>query len=276
MANRAAGGGWDVPQSLADGTYSAVVSFTDKAGNTSSTTYSFVVDTTVQSPGLVLLDDTGSNVTDNLTNVTAPRFEITAAEPLVSVRATLNGITVNVEQQDGRWIYTAESLADGSYTLQVEWVDIAGNHVTDDLTFTVDTQIPTPVIDLSTDSDSGSSASDNITNDPQPVFVISNVPDDVDSIRVNINGTSYIATMNSADQWTVRPNNLPDGEYTATVIMTDNAGNQAENSISFVIDTQIALSMEMDPASDTGVSHTDHLTNDVSPTFQATPKAMRR
>ncbi|PLR52304.1 hypothetical protein CYR34_05560, partial [Chimaeribacter arupi] len=259
-------GYWDIPDALEDGTHAIVVSYTDKAGNSSSTTYSFVVDTQVLSPGLALLDDTGSNVTDNLTCVTAPRFEITAAETLVAVNATLNGVTTAVTPEDGRWIFTAETLADGSYTLQVELIDIAGNRSVEVLTFTVDTQIPVPVIDMQDASDSGMSATDNITNQPQPLFVISNVPEDVDSVRVEINGTSYQATFDGV-QWTVQPNSLPDGEHTATVTVRDKAGNQAESSVSLVVDTQILLSVEMETASDSGVSQTDQLTNDTTPGF---------
>ena len=259
---------WQVPQSLADGAYSVVVTFTDNAGNSASTTYNFTVDTVVDSPAVLLLDDTGQNTTDNLTNVSVPRIQISAAEELTSVTVTLNGHTQTLEKNaQGEWIYTADMLADGTYTATVEMVDVAGNHQTETLTFTIDTQIPQPTISMDSASDSGDSSSDSLTNDTQPTFIVSGVPDDVDTVFVVINGAKYTATQNEAGEWTVTSANLADGNYTAEVTVTDKAGNTAESSMNFTIDTHVALSVELLASSDTGSSQTDKITKDTSPTF---------
>ena len=259
---------WQVPQSLADGAYSVVVTFTDNAGNSASTTYNFTVDTVVDSPAVLLLDDTGQNTTDNLTNVSVPRIQISAAEELTSVTVTLNGHTQTLEKNaQGEWIYTADMLADGTYTATVEMVDVAGNHQTETLTFTIDTQIPQPTISMDSASDSGDSSSDSLTNDTQPTFIVSGVPDDVDTVFVVINGAKYTATQNEAGEWTVTSANLADGNYTAEVTVTDKAGNTAESSMNFTIDTHVALSVELLTSSDTGSSQTDKITKDTSPTF---------
>ncbi|MBQ4923935.1 Ig-like domain repeat protein [Citrobacter werkmanii] len=259
---------WQVPQSLADGAYSVVVTFTDNAGNSASTTYNFTVDTVVDSPAVLLLDDTGQNTTDNLTNVSVPRIQISAAEELTSVTVTLNGRTQTLEKNaQGEWIYTADMLADGTYTATVEMVDVAGNHQTETLTFTIDTQIPQPTISMDSASDSGDSSSDSLTNDTQPTFIVSGVPDDVDTVFVVINGAKYTATQNEAGEWTVTSANLADGNYTAEVTVTDKAGNTAESSMNFTIDTHVALSVELLASSDTGSSQTDKITKDTSPTF---------
>ena len=259
---------WQVPQSLADGACSVVVTFTDNAGNSASTTYNFTVDTVVDSPAVLLLDDTGQNTTDNLTNVSVPRIQISAAEELTSVTVTLNGHTQTLEKNaQGEWIYTADMLADGTYTATVEMVDVAGNHQTETLTFTIDTQIPQPTISMDSASDSGDSSSDSLTNDTQPTFIVSGVPDDVDTVFVVINGAKYTATQNEAGEWTVTSANLADGNYTAEVTVTDKAGNTAESSMNFTIDTHVALSVELLASSDTGSSQTDKITKDTSPTF---------
>ncbi|HDR2795657.1 TPA: Ig-like domain repeat protein, partial [Enterobacter asburiae] len=259
---------WMVPDALPDGSYNIVVAFTDNAGNKGTTTYNVVVDTVITSPTVVLLDDTGSDAHDNLTNVAAPRFQIYAAEDLAAVSVTLNGRTTSLVQNDkGQWIYTADTLADGTWTLTVDMYDLAGNYHSDTLTFTIDTQIPQPTIDLDSASDSGSSDSDNLTNITQPKFIISGIPDDVDSVSVQIGGVKYAAIQDGNGEWSVTPAKLADGDYTATVTVTDKAGNASSNAIDFTIDTKIALSVDMRATSDTGDSQTDRLTHDTSPTF---------
>ncbi|MDU1876926.1 Ig-like domain-containing protein [Citrobacter sp.] len=259
---------WQVPDNLTDGNYSVVVTFTDNAGNSASTTYDFVIDTVLTDPAIILIDDTGSDTNDNLTNVNTPSFEISAGETLSAVTVTLDGKTTSLEQNaQGQWIYTAEMLADGTWTVSVEMVDVAGNHQTETLTFTVDTQIPVPSIDMDSTSDSGASDSDNLTNDTQPVFILSGIPDDVDTVYVEINGIKYAAVQSDDGQWSVQPSKLADGDYTATVVVTDLAGNTANSSIHFTVDTQISLSLDLLASSDTGTSQSDKLTRDTSPTF---------
>lgn len=265
-------GYWDLPSTLnlSDGDYTLKVTFTDNAGNQGSTLYDFTLDTKVLTPNLVLTDDTGQDIHDNLTNVNIPRFEVTAGEALFAVIVTLNGrsVTLNKNAQ-GKWIYTADRmLSDGTYTVSADLVDIAGNHTQRDLTFTVDTQIPTPTIDMNDASDSGASNTDNLTNIKQPVFTLTNIPDDIDTVRVSIGGAAYDATQDSHGNWTVRPNNLADGDYIAVVTSTDKAGNQVQSSLAITIDTTLVLSIELASASDTGVSQSDKLTKDNTPTIQ--------
>ncbi|HKM97920.1 MAG TPA: Ig-like domain-containing protein, partial [Buttiauxella sp.] len=263
---------WDVPANvnLSDGDYDLRVTFTDNAGNSGSTLYNFTLDTAVQAPQVVLLDDSGSNTHDNLTNVTVPRFEMLAGEPLSAVTATLNGSVVQLTKNaQGRWIYTADrTLSDGTYTLIAEMTDIAGNKVQSNLIFTIDTQIPTPTIDMNSSSDTGISSSDNLTKNNQPVFTLDNIPADIDTVVVRIGGSTFNATQNGQGAWTVQPSRLNDGDYTAVVTTTDKAGNQAQNSVTFTIDTSLILSMDLASSSDTGVSQTDKLTKDSTPTLQ--------
>lgn len=265
-------GYWDIPANinLADGDYALKVTFTDNAGNKGETVYDFTLDTQVLAPAITLIDDSGSNIHDNLTNVNIPRFEIAAGESLSAVTATLNGKSVILTQDaQGKWIYTVDgALGDGTYTVNIDMVDVAGNHAQKDLTFTVDTQIPTPTIDMNDASDSGTSATDNLTNITQPVFTLGNIPADVDTVRLTVGGSVFDAQKDSFGVWTAQPNHLPDGDYTAIVTTTDKAGNAAENRINFTIDTTLVLSVELAPTSDTGVSQSDKLTNDNTPLIQ--------
>jgi sirohydrochlorin ferrochelatase len=263
---------WDVPANvnLSDGDYELRVTFTDNVGNRGTTSYNFTLDTAVQGAEIVLMDDSGSNAKDNLTNVNVPRFEVRAGEPLSAVTATLNGSTVQLTKNaQGRWIYIAErTLSDGTYTLVTELTDVAGNKTQSSLTFTIDTQIPTPTIDMNSSSDTGISSSDNLTKNNQPIFTLNNIPSDIDRVQVAIGGSNFNATQNGQGVWTVQPSRLSDGSYTAVVTATDKAGNQAQSSLSFTIDTTIVLSVDLAASSDSGVSQNDKLTNDTTPTLQ--------
>ncbi|OZV02614.1 hypothetical protein CIW55_03590, partial [Enterobacter cloacae] len=260
---------WQLPTNLTDGAYNLIVTFTDKAGNSNSTTYNFVIDTVISSPSVVLLDDTGQSATDLLTNVSAPRLQVSAAEELTRVTVTLDGRSHELQKNaQGEWIFTPDALADGTWTATVKMYDAAGNSTTQTITFTIDTQIPQPGIDMDDASDSGISNTDNLTKDTQPTFNLSNIPQDVATVYVEIKGVKYAATMGDNGQWTFTPpSKLADGGYTAKVIVTDKAGNTADSSMNFTIDTTIVLSLNLAAASDTGVSQTDHLTRDTSPTF---------
>ncbi len=119
-----------------------------------------------------------------------------------------------------------------------------------------------PTIDLPASMDSGVSDSDNITNVALPTLNLGNIADDALNVRV-INGSSVLQAQavrssvdglwvidNSAEgelsynsvtnKWTFAPDNaLADGTYTYTVIVNDDAGNEAYTTFSpLVIDTE--------------------------------------
>jgi hypothetical protein len=50
-----------------------------------------------------------------------------------------------------------------------------------------------PTVDLADASDSGSSVTDNVTNDTTPTFTLGNIDADVVEAKVSINGTLYDA-----------------------------------------------------------------------------------
>ncbi len=276
--NKIAAGRWEFTagSALPEGHYTLSVKATDKAGNTADSTLNFIVDTHVDGLSVVMLDDAGKHSTDGITNITSPRFEISAREPLQSVTVTLNGHTSILTQGAGnKWIFTPETpLADGTYKIDIVAEDIAGNTITREVSFTIDTIVSEPSIDLLDADDSGESAVDNITNVTKPRFIIGNVPADIDTVVIRINGVSYPVTVTGNNHWEFQvPVALNDGVYDAVVVFRDVAGNTSEKTLSFTIDTTTNVSVRMEPASDSGSSNSDNLTNKQNPKFEGTAES---
>ncbi|EJN2897086.1 non-fimbrial adhesin SiiE [Salmonella enterica subsp. enterica serovar Monschaui] len=258
---------------LSDGHYTLHVQATDRAGNTANSTLGFTVDTQIDGLSVVMLDDAGKDSTDGITNITSPRFEISAREPLQSVTVILNGKSSTLTQGAGnKWLFTPDTpLVDGTYKIEIVAEDIAGNRISKEVSFTIDTVVSDPRIDLLDADDTGESAVDNITSVTKPRFVIGNVPADIDTVVIRINGVSYPVTANGNNLWEFQvPVALNDGVYEAVVVFRDIAGNTSETKLPFTIDTTTSVSVRMEPASDTGSSNSDNLTNKQNPKFEGT------
>ncbi|EDQ3349665.1 Ig-like domain repeat protein [Salmonella enterica subsp. enterica serovar Braenderup] len=270
-----AAGQWEFTagSALPDGHYTLHVQATDRAGNTANSTLGFTVDTQIDGLSVVMLDDAGKDSTDGITNITSPRFEISAREPLQSVTVILNGKSSTLTQGAGnKWLFTPDTpLVDGTYKIEIVAEDIAGNKISKEVSFTIDTIVSDPSIDLLDADDTGESAVDNITSVTKPRFVIGNVPADIDTVVIRINGVSYPVTANGNNLWEFQvPVALNDGVYEAVVVFRDIAGNTSETKLPFTIDTTTSVSVRMEPASDTGSSNSDNLTNKQNPKFEGT------
>ncbi|EAR7454705.1 Ig-like domain repeat protein [Salmonella enterica] len=270
-----AAGQWEFTagSALPDGHYTLHVQATDRAGNTANSTLGFTVDTQIDGLSVVMLDDAGKDSTDGITNITSPRFEISAREPLQSVTVILNGKFSTLTQGAGnKWLFTPDTpLVDGTYKIEIVAEDIAGNKISKEVSFTIDTIVSDPSIDLLDADDTGESAVDNITSVTKPRFVIGNVPADIDTVVIRINGVSYPVTANGNNLWEFQvPVALNDGVYEAVVVFRDIAGNTSETKLPFTIDTTTSVSVRMEPASDTGNSNSDNLTNKQNPKFEGT------
>ncbi|EEA6531547.1 Ig-like domain repeat protein [Salmonella enterica subsp. enterica] len=274
-ASKNAAGQWQFTagSALSDGHYTLHVQATDRAGNTANSTLGFTVDTQIDGLSVVMLDDAGKDSTDGITNITSPRFEISAREPLQSVTVILNGKSSTLTQGAGnKWLFTPDTpLVDGTYKIEIVAEDIAGNKISKEVSFTIDTVVSDPRIDLLDADDTGESAVDNITSVTKPRFVIGNVPADIDTVVIRINGVSYPVTANGNNLWEFQvPVALNDGVYEAVVVFRDIAGNTSETKLPFTIDTTTSVSVRMEPASDTGSSNSDNLTNKQNPKFEGT------
>ena len=179
-----ASGNWTITSSpLSDGGHKLTATQFDLAGNASaiSAALSITVDTAAAAPSapdLVAASDsfgpTGTN-TDNITNNSTPTVSGSGAEAGATVTLyDSDGTTVlgtAVADVLGKWTITSSLLSDGVHILTATQTDIAGNTsaISAALFVKVDTVAAAPSApDLIAASDSGTSNTDNITNDNTP------------------------------------------------------------------------------------------------------------
>ncbi|HBM0564684.1 TPA: non-fimbrial adhesin SiiE, partial [Salmonella enterica] len=251
---------FNVGSALPDGQHTLLVDVTDIAGNVAQETLQFTIDTTLREPTIVLdpTHDTGDDTNDNLTRINKPVFIIGNVDNDVShIVVHLDGRDYTIENKGGNLTFTPDQpLSDGQHTISVTVTDIAGNTKTSaELKIEIDTQVQIDSVTLTTDS--GVNDHDNVTNATRPSFEIA-TPDDVTSVLVSFDGVNWTPiSKNAAGQWQFTAGSaLPDGHYTLHVQATDRAGNTANSTLGFTVDTQIdGLSVVM--LDDAGKDSTD-------------------
>ena len=281
----ATGGNWTLtdPGPVADDSYLYKATATDAAGNTSvdSNTLSVTIDTlapAVSDPDLQAGSDTGSSSSDNITKDTSPTFDGTA-EAGVGVQLLRGATSVaSGTATAGNWTLTDPTATpDDTYTYKGRATDLAGNSATSTpgLSVTIDTTAPAVSDpDLQSTSDSGSSQTDNITNDTSPTF--DGTAEAGASVELLRGATSIASGTATAGNWTLTdPSATPDNSYTYKARATDLAGNVATSTpgLSVTVDTTAPAAPsapDLQAASDSGSSQTDNVTNDNSPTFDGT------
>jgi hypothetical protein len=218
----------------------------DAVGNLmTSSALAVTLDTILATPTVALATDsfglgtTGTNA-DLLTNSAALTFSAAAIDV---TRAYKIGVG-----ESGTWTssYTAPT-ANGAYTVQVRDTDTAGNVQSASLSFTLDNTVAAPTGALDVLSENGALvindgyAIDGITNDSTPT--LSGTAEAGSKVVVTIPSLAspITTTANGAGNWVITAASLVDGLYTATVNVTDRAGNTAAASAtSFTIDTVAA------------------------------------
>ena len=250
---------------LADGNYQIVAKAYDELGNPSegsnngwSNPLSIVIDTTIAatttdlatasdsvSPNTVL---PGTN-TDDVTNIDVPVFQGTA-EPGATIEvfdgANSTPIATATANETGNWVTSplAVALTDGVHSITARATDGFGNMSTSGpLLVTIDTIVSINAAPgMTAATDSGSSSTDNITNDNTPTFT-GMTEDDAPRnayVELLLDGTTVIATGNaSSGAWTLTPAGaISDGTHTVEARVTDHAGNvNTSEPITIVIDT---------------------------------------
>lgn len=132
-------------KSLSDGQHTAVITVTDKDGNTASVTRTFTVDTVrPELTGVAVNSDTGSSIETNTKalTITGTASDVTGGTPTVTI--TVDGTdqgTVTVGN-GGAFSKAITVSTDGTYTIVVTATDAAGNSTSVTKTVTVDTSAP--------------------------------------------------------------------------------------------------------------------------------------
>ncbi|WP_230953273.1 beta strand repeat-containing protein, partial [Burkholderia stagnalis] len=228
---------WSTSFSAVEGVNDVQVRQTDVAGNTSAaTSFSFTLDTSAAAPGVALTTDSGSSASDHVTN--AGTLNLTGVE---------TGATVEYSTDGGHTWNTSFSAVEGVNDVQVRQTDIAGNtSVPTSFGFTLDTSAAAPGVALTTDS--GSSASDHVTNVG----------------TLNLTGVETGAVVeystDGGHTWSTSFN-ATEGVNDVQVRQTDIAGNTSNpTSFSFTLDTS-AAAPGVALTTDSGSSASDHVTN---------------
>ena len=194
---------------LAEGEHTLLVKATDEAGNSITETITWVIDTT--DPELSLEIETST-----VTNSTAQEFVFTSSDATnIEFTCSLDGAG-EVDCQDG---YAVTDLAEGEHTLLVKATDEAGNSITEEITWTIDTTPP-------------------VTN------VLSSVPTVTSSISTTFtfastdaNNTEYSCsydggvTFECSSPYTIT--NITEGVHTFVIYTVDEAGNAATEETSY-------------------------------------------
>ncbi|AFM14716.1 beta strand repeat-containing protein [Turneriella parva] len=275
-------GNWSGDITLSAGVNSIVATARDAALNVSSdsTALSITIDTSAPAatgtPDLQAASDLGSSTTDNITNDTTPTFDISCVTG-TTVQLYSDAVATGTSGTcaSGTVTLTSGSLGAGSRTITAVQTDPAGNAsvASAGLSVTIDTtaDAATGTPDLQAASDTGSSNSDNITNDTTPTFDISCVTGSTVQLYSDAvaTGTSAVCAGSTV---TLTTGALSAGSRSITAVQTDAAGNAsvASGALAITLDTTADAATgtpDLQAASDTGSSNSDNITNDTTPTF---------
>ena len=145
-----------------------------------------------------------------------------------------------VADASGNWTITSSPLSDGVHSLTVKQTDIEGNTsvASAGLSVRIDTVAAAPSApDLIAASDSGSSSTDNITNDTTPTVTGNGAEAGATVTLYDTNGTTVLGTAvaDALGNWTITSSPLSDGVHSLTVKQTDIAGNTSVASLALPV-----------------------------------------
>ncbi|MBU9831582.1 Ig-like domain-containing protein [Rahnella sp. FC061912-K] len=230
---------------LANGNVTLSASVSDAAGNSTSTTHDFRVDTTV--PVVTIDTIAGDNILNSAEQMQAHIVSgtSTGGEAGDTVTLIINGQTYTTTlAADGSWSIglpasVFSSLADGSHDVSVSITDKAGNTGNQTSTLVLSSDLPELTIDTV--------AIENVINAEAKgaalaVTGTSSSPDGT-SVTLTLNGVDY-TTRVSGGQWSVSipasdVAKLGEAHYTLTVVSTDAAGNTGSASHQVQVDSAL-------------------------------------
>jgi uncharacterized delta-60 repeat protein len=189
---------------------------------------------------------------------------------VTAYRVYRNGVLISGTFETGK-TFTAPVQPDGTADFTFTAVDVAGNEsasASPALSVTIDTAAPaaTSAPDLQAASDSGYSATDNITNDTTPTFDLAPLPAGT-FYRIYRDDVLITGRYETAGTFTTAPQ--PDGAATYSIRVVDAAGNESAGSELrvTVVTSATPTAPYLSSFSDTGISNSDHITKDTVPEF---------
>ncbi|WP_320732847.1 Ig-like domain-containing protein [Enterobacter roggenkampii] len=242
-------GNWSVTlaaddvQALNEGNHTLTVNVSDKAGNGSSVTADFTVDTTapVVSIDTVAGDDILNTSEQGQAQIISGQTSGASAGDVVTVTVGGQSFT-GVVLADGSWSVGVPAsvlgaLGEGNHTISVSVTDAAGNTGSATHGITLSGNPPEFTIDAI--------SQDNVLNaqeamQPLSLTGTSNLPDG-SAITVTLNNVSYQATVENGIWAVLVPVsdvlNLANTLYTVSVSGTDSVGNSGSAGATLLVDT---------------------------------------
>ena len=247
-------GAWSfTPGALGNGAHTFSASQIDPAGHTAIATLSFTLDKTAPVVSVALVSDTGVSANDKITSNPAVKG-VGQANTLVTIKEGALTLGTAMADAAGAWSFAPVGLADGAHTLSASQTDLAGNTGTAALSLTLDRVAP--AVGIALVSDTGVSASDNISANP----ALRGTGQASTLVTIKEGGTTLVAkTADATGAWSFTPI-LADGVHTLTATQTDLAGNTATASLNLTLD-RVAPVVSMALVADTGVSASDRITS---------------
>ena len=222
----------EVPNAVAEGTYSVTAEVTDGAGNTAQATASGDYDST--SPSTTVNQPAPTN--DTTPNVSGETDAPPGSEVVIVVTDSEGNeqTIVTTVGADGTFNEDVPAeLSEGEYTVDVTVTTPAGNSSTTTVTGEIDTTAPiinldpigstnddTPVINGDTDAEPGAIVTLEIVHSDGTTQTITATVQEDGSFSAEV------------------PQALANGDFTVTATVSDVAGNTASTSIDAVINTQ--------------------------------------
>ncbi|WP_193135866.1 Ig-like domain-containing protein [Enterobacter hormaechei] len=232
-------------QALANGEHTLTVNVSDKAGNGSSTTADFTVDTAapVVTINTVAGDDILNTSEQGQAQIISGQANGAAAGDVVTV--TVGGKTfTGVVQADGSWSVGVPAsvigaLGEGSHSISVAVTDAAGNTGSATHGITLSGNPPEFTLDPI--------SQDNVLNaqeamQPLSLSGTSNLPNG-SAVTVTLNNVNYQATVENG-RWSVQVPvsdvlDLANTLYTVSVSGTDSVGNSGSAEANLLVDTAL-------------------------------------
>ena len=268
-------GTWSITATtpLTEGSNSITATQTDVAGNSPSASIplSVTLDTMPPMVTAILASDTGASLSDSVTS-NGTLTGTGDANTVVTLTEGVTTIGTTTADDTGAWSLRPP-LPDGTHTIIASETDTAGNTGSASVTFTLDTLAPTApsAPDLLGSSDSGASDTDNLTKDTLPSF--SGTGENGATVTL-LDGITTIGTGTvSGGTWSITATTaLNEGANSITAEQTDVAGNTsvASAALNVTLDTAAPAAPstpDLLTLSDSGVSNTDNITNDILPVF---------
>uniref|UniRef100_UPI00313E739D Ig-like domain-containing protein n=1 Tax=Citrobacter sp. NCU1 TaxID=2026683 RepID=UPI00313E739D len=242
-------GGWilTIPRAdvtkLPEGGLTLTATATDAAGNSTTATHAFSVDS--RNPAITI-DALGDDIL-NAAEVAADQTlsgSVTGAAEGDSVTVTLNGKTYTATvTADMRWAVTVPAadlaaLANGTATISAEVTTASGNPGSATHTITVDVSAPVVTIDKVTADDILNSSEHGVAQ------IISGTASGVSAgttVTVTLNGKTYTAITDASGKWSIGVPAadivaLETGMATVKAEVGDTAGNKGSSTHDFTID----------------------------------------